>query len=54
MPTAFALSSGRDDDLYHALRAAAVAPEVLRAGDCVAPRRAGNAIVEGHRVGRAV
>ena len=43
-----------DDDLYHALRAARAAPEVLRAGDCVAPRRAGNAIVEGHRVGRAL
>jgi mycofactocin system FadH/OYE family oxidoreductase 2 len=43
-----------DDDLYLALRAARAAPEVLRAGDCVAPRRAGNAIVEGHRVGRAL
>jgi mycofactocin system FadH/OYE family oxidoreductase 2 len=43
-----------DDGLYLALRAAGAAPEVLRAGDCVAPRRAGNAIVEGHRVGRAL
>jgi mycofactocin system FadH/OYE family oxidoreductase 2 len=43
-----------DDELYHALRAAAAAPEVLRAGDCVAPRRAGDAIVEGHRLGRAL
>jgi mycofactocin system FadH/OYE family oxidoreductase 2 len=43
-----------DDGLYLALRAAAAAPEVLRAGDCVAPRRAGNAVVEGHRVARAL
>ncbi len=36
-----------DDELYRALKGRV---EVHRAGDCVAPRRAGNAINEGHRV----
>ncbi|HXM58771.1 MAG TPA: mycofactocin system FadH/OYE family oxidoreductase 2 [Candidatus Dormibacteraeota bacterium] len=36
-----------DDELYHALKGRV---EVHRAGDCVAPRRAGNAINEAHRV----
>jgi 2,4-dienoyl-CoA reductase (NADPH2) len=43
---------GRPDDaLYHALKGRV---EVHRAGDCVAPRRAGNAINEGHRVAMAL
>jgi len=40
-----------DDELYHALKGRI---EVHRAGDCVAPRRAGNAINEGHRVALAL
>jgi 2,4-dienoyl-CoA reductase (NADPH2) len=35
------------DELYHALKGRI---EVYRAGDCVAPRRAGDAVNEGHRV----
>jgi 2,4-dienoyl-CoA reductase (NADPH2) len=35
------------DELYFALKGKL---DVHRAGDCVAPRRAGEAIVEGHRV----
>jgi 2,4-dienoyl-CoA reductase (NADPH2) len=38
--------------LYHDLKAAGCA--VVRAGDCVAPRRAHAAVVEGERVGAAV
>jgi 2,4-dienoyl-CoA reductase (NADPH2) len=40
-----------DDELYHALKGKL---EVHRAGDCVAPRRAGEAIGEGHRVAVAL
>jgi mycofactocin system FadH/OYE family oxidoreductase 2 len=40
-----------DDGLYRALKGRV---EVHRAGDCVAPRRASNAIVDGHRVGLAL
>ena len=40
-----------DDELYHALKGRI---EVHRAGDCVAPRRAGNAVNEGHRVALAL
>lgn len=40
-----------NDDLYFALKGTV---DVYRAGDCVAPRRASNAINEGHRVGRAL
>jgi mycofactocin system FadH/OYE family oxidoreductase 2 len=40
-----------DDELYHALKGRV---EVHRAGDCVAPRRAGNAINEGLRVALAL
>jgi 2,4-dienoyl-CoA reductase (NADPH2) len=36
-----------EDELYHQLRGRI---EVHRAGDCVAPRRAGNAVNDGHRV----
>jgi 2,4-dienoyl-CoA reductase (NADPH2) len=38
-----------NDALYFALKGTV---EVHRAGDCVAPRRASNAIGEGHRLGR--
>ncbi len=38
-----------EDDLWHGLRSAAF--EVHRVGDCLAPRRAHSAIIEGHRVG---
>ena len=38
-----------EDDLWHALRDAPF--PVLRAGDCLTPRRAHAAVVEGHRVG---
>lgn len=40
-----------DDQLYFALKGRV---EVHRAGDCVAPRRAGDAINEGHRVALAL
>ena len=40
-----------DDELYRALDGRV---EVHRAGDCVAPRRAGNAVNEGHRVALAL
>jgi 2,4-dienoyl-CoA reductase (NADPH2) len=40
-----------DDELYLALKGRV---EVHRAGDCVAPRRAGNAVNEGHRVALAL
>ncbi|HZU17732.1 MAG TPA: mycofactocin system FadH/OYE family oxidoreductase 2, partial [Candidatus Dormibacteraeota bacterium] len=36
-----------EEQLYLALKGRV---EVHRAGDCVAPRRAENAVVEGHRV----
>ena len=41
-----------EDGLYHALKGQAAA--VHRIGDCVAPRRAHAAIIEGERAGRAV
>ena len=40
-----------DDELYRALKGRV---EVHRAGDCVAPRRAGAAVDEGHRVALAL
>ncbi len=40
------------DELFHELRGAGV--PVRRAGDCVAPRRAHAAVVEGERVGAAI
>jgi mycofactocin system FadH/OYE family oxidoreductase 2 len=40
-----------DDELYLALKGRV---EVHRAGDCVAPRRAGSAVEEGHRVALAL
>ena len=40
------------DALYHELRAAGVAAE--RVGDCVAPRRAHAAVIDGERVGAAL
>ena len=41
-----------DDELYHALKERNV--EVARVGDCVAPRRAHAAVIEGQRVGAAL
>ena len=41
-----------DQGLYHALKG--WVPELHRVGDCVAPRRAHAAIIEGDRAGRAV
>jgi len=41
-----------NEDLYFALKEAKI--RVFRAGDCVAPRRLGQAILEGYRVGRLV
>jgi mycofactocin system FadH/OYE family oxidoreductase 2 len=41
-----------DEDLYLALKAAG--QRVYRAGDCVAPRRLSQAILEGYRAGRAI
>ncbi|HKF76022.1 MAG TPA: FAD-dependent oxidoreductase [Candidatus Dormibacteraeota bacterium] len=50
--TVVVVNHGRpDDDLYFALKGRV---EVHRAGDCVAPRRAGNAVLEGHRVALAL
>jgi mycofactocin system FadH/OYE family oxidoreductase 2 len=47
-----AANHGRaDDDLYRVLKGRI---EVHRAGDCVAPRRAGNAINDGYRVALAL
>ena len=43
-----------DDGLYRQLRAAAPELAVHRVGDCVAPRRAHAAVVEGERVGAAL
>jgi 2,4-dienoyl-CoA reductase (NADPH2) len=40
------------DGLYHELRAAGL--EVHRVGDCVAPRRAHAAVIEGERAGASV
>ena len=46
------------DELWRALRAGARAPvpraSVHRVGDCVAPRRAHAAVIEGERVGAAL
>ncbi len=41
-----------NEDLYFALKEQGLS--VYRAGDCVAPRRLGQAILEGYRVGRTV
>jgi 2,4-dienoyl-CoA reductase (NADPH2) len=50
--TVVAANHGRPDDaLYHELKGRV---EVHRAGDCVAPRRAGSAVNEGHRVALAL
>jgi mycofactocin system FadH/OYE family oxidoreductase 2 len=40
------------DDLYHALKGQVDA--IYRVGDCVAPRKTDMAIIEGHRIGRAI
>jgi len=44
-----AVASTPDDRLYHELRAAGF--DVERVGDCVAPRRAHAAVIEGQRAG---
>jgi 2,4-dienoyl-CoA reductase (NADPH2) len=50
--TVVVANHGRPDDaLYHELKGRL---EVHRAGDCVAPRRAGSAVQEGHRVALAL
>ena len=50
--TVVVANHGRPDDaLYYALKGRI---EVHRAGDCVAPRRAGSAVNEGHRVALAL
>lgn len=49
-----AVAPAPDDGLYFALRAFADGPEVHRVGDCVAPRRAHAAVVEGDRVGASL
>jgi hypothetical protein len=41
-----------DQDLYQSLKGRV--PTLYRIGDCVAPRRAHAAIIEGERAGRAV
>ena len=41
-----------DDGLYRALKGSV--PELYRIGDCVAPRRAHAAIIEGEKAGRAI
>jgi mycofactocin system FadH/OYE family oxidoreductase 2 len=46
-----ALPPEPDDDLYFALRGARPDLDVRRAGDCVAPRRAHSAVLEGEREG---
>ena len=46
-----ALPAEPDDDLYFALRRARPELDVRRAGDCVAPRRAHAAVIEGEREG---
>jgi hypothetical protein len=42
------------DELYFALRSTALGSNVHRVGDCVAPRRASAAVIEGDRVGAAL
>ena len=46
-----ALPGEPDDELYFALRRAQPGLDVRRAGDCVAPRRAHAAVIEGEREG---
>jgi len=41
-----------NDTLYHQLQGKV--KQLYRVGDCVAPRRVENAILEGERVGRAL
>ncbi|MFJ9522965.1 mycofactocin system FadH/OYE family oxidoreductase 2 [Kitasatospora sp. NPDC101801] len=47
-----AVHQSPQDELWHALRDAPF--EVHRVGDCLAPRRAHAAVIEGHRVGSAL
>jgi 2,4-dienoyl-CoA reductase (NADPH2) len=48
-----AVPSRPADELWRALRAGGLC-EVHRVGDCVAPRRAHAAVIEGERVGAAL
>ena len=41
-----------NDSLYFQLKGQV--PEIYRVGDCVAPRKTDMAIIEGHRIGRAL
>jgi pyruvate/2-oxoglutarate dehydrogenase complex dihydrolipoamide dehydrogenase (E3) component len=41
-----------NDSLYHELKGKV--DEIYRVGDCVAPRKTDMAIIEGHRIGRAI
>jgi len=43
-----------DDGLYRDLKAGGGRYELHRVGDCIAPRRAHAAVVDGHRVGAAL
>jgi 2,4-dienoyl-CoA reductase (NADPH2) len=43
-----------DDGLYRELKAGGGRFELYRVGDCIAPRRAHAAVVDGHRVGAAL
>jgi mycofactocin system FadH/OYE family oxidoreductase 2 len=43
-----------DDALYRALKARGGRFELYRAGDCIAPRRAHAAVVDGHRIGVSI
>jgi 2,4-dienoyl-CoA reductase (NADPH2) len=42
-----------DDGLYHALKTSGAIP-VVRVGDCLAPRRAHSAVIDGERAGRTI
>ena len=46
-----AVAAAAEDRLYHQLRDVSPTLEVRRAGDCVAPRRAQAAVIEGERAG---
>jgi 2,4-dienoyl-CoA reductase (NADPH2) len=46
-----ALQQAPDDALYFALKSVAGGPPAHRVGDCLAPRRAHAAVIDGDRVG---
>ena len=49
-----AVAPSADDRLYRQLRAEAPQLQVRRVGDCVAPRRAHAAVIEGERAGSGI